>query len=169
MFHIDNIDFSENTADGRSTIHALNCVAFQPKQPNIENKIILDLPKHPKNKCLKTNSFGILKDCTKPSVKDFHHNKGFDIASTQSIPLSNFRTWVFAKAMEFLCSGYGKASTISTLKCMKSEICFVSYCCCNAWFRMSLFTWVIKTFKPGDVIMSILSINYRSYKILFGK
>ena len=109
MFHINNIEFSEDTADGRSTTHALNCVAFQPKQPNVENNIILDLPKHPKNKCLKTNSFGILKDCTKPSVKDFHHNKGFDIASTQRIPLSNFRTWVFAKAMEFLCSGYGKA------------------------------------------------------------
>ena len=59
QFHLDNIDFSEDTKDGRDTTHALNLVAFQQKINPQESLKIDD------------NFFNDLRYCKKNKKKDF--------------------------------------------------------------------------------------------------
>ena len=71
-YHIDNIDFSEDTPSGGGTTHALNVVVFQPRNVSPTPKIELDLHMPiPSTTGLNDNTFGDLKECRKPSFKDF--------------------------------------------------------------------------------------------------
>ena len=67
-YHIDNIEFLEDTSDGSSTTHAFNCVAFH------SDIMEFDLPKHCTTKRLKPNIFESLENCIKTSKNDFKRN-----------------------------------------------------------------------------------------------
>lgn len=72
-YHIDIIDFLEETSDGSSTTHELNCIAFQQHMSKSSDIIDLDLPKHCTTKRLQPNIFGNL-NCVKPSNNYFKRN-----------------------------------------------------------------------------------------------
>ena len=54
-FHIDNLDCSEDTIDGRETEHILRCAAFQLKKANCKNEINLDIDLYSQEEKLKYN------------------------------------------------------------------------------------------------------------------
>ena len=61
-YHVDNMDFLEDTSDGRLTTHALNSIAFQPHLLKSLDIMELDLPKHCTTKRLQPNIFGNLEN-----------------------------------------------------------------------------------------------------------
>ena len=61
-YHVDNMDFFEDTSDGRLTTHALNWIAFQPHLLKSLDIMELDLPKHCTTKRLQPNIFGHLEN-----------------------------------------------------------------------------------------------------------
>ena len=76
--YIDNIYFLEDTSNGSSTTHALNCIGFQPCMSKTSDIIELDLPKHCTTKRLQPNIFRNLENCIKPSKNDFKRNSAYE-------------------------------------------------------------------------------------------
>ena len=109
-YHIYNIDFSEDTPSGGGTTHALNVVVFQPINVSPTPKIELDLHTPiPSRIRLNDNTFGVLKECRKPSLKDFI--RPISCLSREwlhSLPFDFLRVWLFARGMEFFFSNGGK-------------------------------------------------------------
>ena len=91
-YHIDIIDFLEETSDGSSTTHELNCIAFQQHISKSSDIIDLDLPKHCTTKRLQPNIFGNL-NCVKPS-----NNKNVFLVATDK----NVKCLTIGKAILFL-------------------------------------------------------------------
>ena len=77
-YHIDNIDFLEDTSDGSSVIHALSCVAFQPHTSKSSDIIELDLQNQ-------TFAAKYLKNCIKPSKNDLKKNSTNEKTSLLSL------------------------------------------------------------------------------------
>ena len=69
MFHLDNIDWLEDTPDGKKTSHLLQLCAFQPKRCQNLLPIVMDLNVTDKL-TLVSNNFGELLDCSKPQKTD---------------------------------------------------------------------------------------------------
>ena len=105
-YHIVNIDFLEDTSDGSSTTHVLNCIAFQPHIAKSLDIIEPDFPKHCSTKRLQLNIFVNLANCIKPSKDDFQkkstHEKNLLIVSTDI----DVKYWAIGKYMEFLYTSY---------------------------------------------------------------
>ena len=72
QFHIDNVDFEEDTPDGKRTTHVLMMAAFQRKFPD-ENETQLKLVRTQTSSSFKLvdNSFNEILLCTKPK-KEFY-------------------------------------------------------------------------------------------------
>ena len=64
-FHLDNIDFSEDTADGKHTTHILQLSVFQ-KRTRDSSQFILDVNQKNLSLKLKSNSFNELLPYSKP-------------------------------------------------------------------------------------------------------
>ena len=101
MFHLDNIDFIEDTHDGKNTTHALQLRVFQISNSDRKDPLILDL-NDTKELTLKPNSFNEIANCDKPCKNNFERTDGCcnfegDIIHYQSPSLSK---WVTLKSVE---------------------------------------------------------------------
>ena len=110
QFHLDNIDFTEDTKDGRGTTHALNLVVFQqkigpkefPKREVSQTSTSLTFDK---------NHFNELKYCKKHNKKEYSRNA----LCTMESPYHDFpqaetttKLWLFVRSFEYLFSNNGK-------------------------------------------------------------
>ena len=102
-FHLDNIDFSEDTPEGKATTHALNLVVFQQKITKHEASKIRLPPLCGKK--LLPNTFHDLLECHPPSKKHFCRTDGcvdFKCSSILDMKLSVTGNWLFLKSSEIM-------------------------------------------------------------------
>ena len=102
-FHLDNIDFSEDTPNGKATTHALNLVVFQQKITKHEASKI-KLPPLCGKKLL-PNTFHDLLECHPPAKKHFCRTYGcvdFKCNSILDMKLSVTGNWLFLKSSEIM-------------------------------------------------------------------
>ena len=106
MFHLDNIDWLEDSADGKKTSHLLQLSAFQPNNSRNLSPFILDL-KTTKTCTLKTNNFNELLECNKPRTNDVTREPDhtqFNSQSIDKIESPTMNTWTAMKSFEVLLS-----------------------------------------------------------------
>ena len=102
-FHLDNIDFSEDTPHGKATTHALDLVVFQQKITKYETSKI-KLPPLCGKKLL-PNTFHDLLECHPPSKKHCCRTDGCVDCKCSSIldmKLSVTGNWLFLKSSEIM-------------------------------------------------------------------
>ena len=75
MFHLDNIDWLEDTPDGKNTTHYLILSIFQRKQ-NCSGNYLPELVQHTTSLKLLENSFGVLLPHDKPVKGMSKHTEG---------------------------------------------------------------------------------------------
>ena len=109
MFHLDNIDWLEDTPDGKNTSHLLQLSVFQPrtqqKKPDY-SKFIMDINKNKKS-TLDGHSFNDPLKCNKPDknqVTRINDNEPYDSDSIVKIENPTFSTWTTLKCMEVMLS-----------------------------------------------------------------
>ena len=106
MFHLDNIDWLEDSADGKKTSHLLQLSAFQPNNSRNLSPFILDL-NTTKTCTLKTNNFNELLECNKPRTNDVTREPDhtqFNSQSIDKIESPTMNTWTAMKSFEVLLS-----------------------------------------------------------------
>ena len=101
-FHLDNIDFTEDTADGKHNMHALQLSVFQKRTRDC-SQFILDVNQKNVSLKLKSNSFNELLPCSKAKVSMFHRTSGCTNSMQHGVTVSqNLKNWLLMKAMEVL-------------------------------------------------------------------
>ena len=113
-YHVDNIDFLEDTSDGSLTTHTLNCIAHQQHLLKSSDIMELDLPKHCTTKRSQPNIFGNLENWAfKGRFKiNSTYKKNLIIAATDI----NVKSWAIGKAVKFLYSPMKQHSNMKPRK-----------------------------------------------------
>lgn len=93
-FHVDNLNFAEDTKDEKGTTHVMNVVAFQRKLGE-ELRTLLSLEQDSQSKKLKDNNFNDLEYYKLPSKRAFQRSPGVksfsptDIENVKTLRLRN--------------------------------------------------------------------------------
>ena len=106
MFHLDNIDWLEDSADGKKTSHLLQLSAFQPSgAEKRQNPFIMDLSVSTQSCTLKPNDFNTLLECNKPLPNEFRRDCTYHQGSLPNTERTTLNTWIALKCFEVLASG----------------------------------------------------------------
>ena len=109
-FHVDNLDFAEDTKDVKGTTHVTNMAGFQRNQRQ-EWRTLLSLKQNSQSKKLKNNTFDNLEYCNLTLKKAFHCPPGLKLFFNTDIEnVKNLETkkWLLLCSFEFLFSNEGK-------------------------------------------------------------
>ena len=102
LFHIDNIDWLEDTPDGKNTSHYLQMSIFQRKMQE-SLPISLNIEKdNTQSLTLKSNSFHDLLPYQKPNKSQFHRSPGcktFCRTMNTCFPCLFFDTWIAFRSL----------------------------------------------------------------------
>ena len=101
MFHLDNIDWDEDSPDGKNSTHMLMICIMQRRSCD-PRPIILNLDRKTKSLTIKQNNFE-LSPCHKPSQKSFSRTPGcssFTLSDVDGDRRGNWRPWLIGRSLE---------------------------------------------------------------------
>ena len=103
MSHLDNIDWLEDTPDGKNTTHYLILSIFQRSQSNTGN-YSLEIDQDTPSLKLLENTFGLLLPHEKPVKNMFKRTKGSSEFQVKNVYLrgDNIRHWLLVRSLEYL-------------------------------------------------------------------
>jgi len=147
MFHLDNIDWLEDSADGKKTSHLLQLSAFQPNNSRNLSPFILDL-NTTKTCTLKTNNFNELLECNKPRTNDVTREPDhtqFNSQSIDKIESPTMNTWTAKKSFEVLLSSdhANLVAEIAVAVLEKIPPCPVKMCKVYSFCYLHAFSFII--------------------------
>ena len=105
FYHIDNVDWQEDTPDGKNTSHYLLLAAFQRKVNNDSPISLPTLNQKQKSLTLDENTFNDLLPYSKPSKSHLQRSPGSTNAQFPSNSTDvdqNFTTWLYLRSFEHL-------------------------------------------------------------------
>ena len=103
LFHLDNIDFLEDTPDGKNTTHALQLSVFQSSNGTNCNTMSLHLDlSDTKELTLKPNACNRIIKCNKPGKNNYKRTDGCSnfINNISKIPSPSMFKWLNLKLIE---------------------------------------------------------------------
>ena len=104
LYHLDNIDWLEDTPDGKNTSHFLLLVAFQRRVTERQSSVLLDIDQNQISLTLNNNSFNELIPYNKPNPSMFLRAPGCENAciDDQRVKSKILRPWLHLRSFERL-------------------------------------------------------------------